>query len=35
MTALVRLAVDDGSKRIDQPIFTMVRPLNWQNIVKC
>lgn len=35
MTALVRLAMDDGSKRINQPIFSIVRPLDWQNIVKC
>lgn len=31
MTTLVRLAMDDGAKRIDQPIFSMVRPLDWQN----
>jgi hypothetical protein len=34
MTAVVCLAMDDGAKRIDQPIFSMVRPLDWQNIVK-
>ena len=29
MTAVVRLAMDDGAKRIDQPIFSRVRPLDW------